>query len=87
MYRNRRRADLPRGTPLAPEEILLTEDEVAAMLAVSSAAVRKWRGEGRIRFVRLGSAVRYERSEVMDFIERGRQAPPCAECEARAQVG
>lgn len=65
---------------MAPDEHLLTEEEVADMLSVSTAAVRKWRGEGRIAFVKLGVLVRFKPDEVQAFIERGMQAPVCATC-------
>jgi excisionase family DNA binding protein len=65
---------------LAPEEKLLTEQQVAEMLSVSAGAVRKWRGQGRIASINLGTAVRYRYIDVMAFIEAGRTVPLCSSC-------
>lgn len=65
---------------MAPEEHLLTEEEVAEMLSCTPSAVRKWRGEGKIAYVKLGALVRFKPEEVQAFIDRGLQAPVCAAC-------
>ena len=59
---------------------LYTEPEVAKMLNVAEITLRKWRGEGRIGFTRLGSAIRYTNEQVLEFIKRGGQPPLCDHC-------
>jgi len=50
---------------------LLNEKETSRMLAVSVAALRRWRREHRgPRFVKLQRAVRYSVSELSQFLER-----------------
>jgi excisionase family DNA binding protein len=47
----------------------LTEREVAELLGLSVATLRAWRHRGKgPRFLRLGRAVRYLRSDVADFV-------------------
>lgn len=57
--------DLPR---------FLTEKDVASLLGLTVSALRRWRRERRgIRFVKVERAVRYERQDVLDYIERQKQ--------------
>ena len=52
---------------------LLLDTEVAEILGASISSVRKWRLQGRgPRFVRLGGAVRYRESDVLEYVESGR---------------
>ena len=52
-------------------EGLLTTDEVARLLGCSPAAVRKWKAQGRLRPVKLGSLVRYRGEEVARVAAKG----------------
>ena len=50
-------------------ERLLNEKEVASLLSVSLAAVRRWRYEGRgPKFLKLETVVRYDPATVRDWI-------------------
>lgn len=51
---------------------LYTQEELAEMLQVTVAAVRKWRQRGQINFIKIGNVVRFEHSEVMAFLEAHR---------------
>ena len=53
---------------------LLKERDVAAMLNIKVVTLRRWRWQGvGPRFLKLGSAVRYDSSDVESFIARGRR--------------
>lgn len=54
---------------------LLTEPEVAAMLSMTPAALRKARsrGTGHPRFIKLGSRIRYAPGDVVDYMRRARE--------------
>ena len=48
---------------------MMEEKQTARLLAVSTAALRKWRREGRgPQFTRIGRCVRYELSAIQRFI-------------------
>ena len=51
---------------------LITPEQLAEYLSVSVATLANWRIERplKIEFVKIGSLVRYRRSEVESFIER-----------------
>ena len=52
---------------------LLFDVEVATLTGASISSVRKWRLQGRgPRFIRLGGAVRYRESDVLEYVESGR---------------
>ena len=65
----------PQGTTgdPAPEprlSMLLTEDEVAALLQVTVKAVQGWRYRGGgPRFVKVGRCVRYRREDLQGFVQ------------------
>ncbi len=55
---------------------LLKETEVAEILNVEVASLRRWRwagGKGP-RFIKIGAAVRYDPADLVAFIEAGRRA-------------
>lgn len=64
-------------------DILLTEQQVADMLGVSTAGVRKWREKRLIAYIKIGKLIRFEPEEVRAFIERNRKAPTCV-CEQQS---
>jgi len=49
---------------------LLNEHDVARLIALSVASVRRWRllGQGP-KFLKIGSAVRYRQEDVLDWLE------------------
>lgn len=56
-----------------PDEPLLTAAEVAALLAVSPNTVLDWAESGRLPSFKLGRAVRFQRSEVMEWLQACRR--------------
>ena len=52
-----------------------TDPEAARALAVSVHAIRAWRYQGRLRYVKLGSAVRIPASEIRRVLKRGLRRP------------
>lgn len=48
-------------------DILLTKPEVAKILRVTPRSVEKYMKERRLRFIKLGHSVRFERSSVDDL--------------------
>ena len=53
---------------------LVDEHEAARRLSLRVSTLRRWRWAGKgPRFVKLGSAVRYEPDDVQAFIEAGRR--------------
>lgn len=66
---------VPQATacpPLSPRD-LLTPDQVAATLGLSHRTLADWRRTKRaaLPYVKVGSRVRYRRSDVAALIERG----------------
>jgi predicted DNA-binding transcriptional regulator AlpA len=59
---------------------LLNDQEVAAILHVSVATVRRWRllRRGPI-YVKLGASVRYRQQDLRDYIDRLASAPTSTE--------
>jgi predicted DNA-binding transcriptional regulator AlpA len=57
-----------------PHENLIDENEAASRLGLSVKTLRKNRWKGRRPyFIKLGKSVRYEPSEIEDFIQSGRR--------------
>ena len=51
---------------------LLHETETAKILSVKVSTLRRWRWAGQgPRFIKLGAAVRYDPSDLKEFIETG----------------
>ena len=52
------------------EKLLLSTKELAEVLDVHTATLATWRHEGRgPRFIKIGSNVRYRRSDIDDWLE------------------
>jgi excisionase family DNA binding protein len=49
------------------EQLYSTKD-VAELLAVTTKAIEKWRGEGKLRPIKVGSLCRYSESEISRFL-------------------
>ena len=59
---------------------LWDEHEAARYLQVSHHAIRKWKGEGKFAYIKIGSSVRYDPQEIRDFAERNRVPAKCQDC-------
>lgn len=58
----------------APGTRLLNESEAAEALGLKVATLRRWRWAGKPpRFLKIGSAVRYEPAELATFIQAARR--------------
>ncbi len=58
----------------APGTRLLNEHEAAYALGLKVATLRRWRWAGKPpRFLKIGSAVRYDPDELADFMEAARR--------------
>ncbi len=58
----------------APGNRLLNEHEAAYALGLKVATLRRWRWAGKPpRFLKIGSAVRYDPDELADFLEAARR--------------
>jgi len=58
--------------PKEPGE-LLTRKQVAKILKVSLVTLDKWRKEGKIKYIGIGSPVRFKYSDVMKALENRRE--------------
>lgn len=52
------------------EDKLITQEELAHHLGVTIHAVRKWRSQGKIGFIRVGNLVRFQPEDIQAFIDR-----------------
>ncbi len=60
---------------IEPNRRLLRESEAAQMLSLEVSTLRRWRWSGRgPRFLKLGGAVRYDRTDIDAFVEASRRA-------------
>lgn len=66
-------AAAPQPAPPEPEE-LLTRKEAAGLLAVTLPTLREYTRRGYLTAYRIGTRVRYKRSEVVDGLRRMRYA-------------
>jgi excisionase family DNA binding protein len=54
---------------------LLTAREVAELLGFAADTIVDWAEQGRIPYFKIGSALRFRESEVVDWIEVQRRGP------------
>lgn len=52
---------------------LLTYDDAADILGIKTQTLRGWVCQGRISYVKIGSAVRFKREQLDEFIEQSTQ--------------
>lgn len=57
-------------TTQSPEEFL-TIQQVSKLLGVSLVTLHKWKKEGKIKFHRFGSRIRFKKSEIMNVGKSG----------------
>ncbi len=62
-------------TASSPIENLLTERQVAEMLSISVATLRRWRSQKKPpEWTKLGSSVRYRTEAIRHFVEESHRA-------------
>jgi len=54
------------------EEEFLTAKQVSKLLGVSLVSLHKWKKDGKIKFHRYGSRIRFRKSEIIDNEKYGR---------------
>jgi excisionase family DNA binding protein len=62
-------AAMPTTQPAAPEE-LLSRDQAAQLLAITLPTLREYTHKGLVNGYRIGTRVRYKRSEVIASLQR-----------------
>ena len=67
----------PSSTPWGWPARLLTSKEAAEMLSIPEGTLRQWRcaGKGPVFFKLGGTSVRYNSSDLDEFIRQGRKVP------------
>jgi excisionase family DNA binding protein len=68
-------AEIPCIREAFMQEKLLTIDEVATQLRVTSRSVQTYMAERRIRFARMGRVVRFRQQWVDEFLDRSWDGP------------
>ena len=53
---------------MAENEVLLDVGQVAAMLKISIATVRRWVWQGYIPYMKIGKAIRFSKSDVENWV-------------------
>jgi len=66
---------LQSQTPEPPpqDDELLTTAEATKLLRVSKVTIHKWRKEGRIKFHRINTRIRFKRSELMEALQTSKK--------------
>ena len=59
--------------PPKPEDDLITENQARDFLHVSKVTLKKWRDENKIPFYRIGSRIRYKKSEILTSLNTVRK--------------
>ena len=60
------KTDLPPATEAAPaDDEMLTAKEVSKLLGVSLVSIHTWKKDGKLKFYRYGSRIRFKKSEVL----------------------
>jgi excisionase family DNA binding protein len=71
LIRNCVKSELQSFSPAPPpqdQDELLTTAEAIKLLRVSKVTLSKWRTEGRIKFYRIASRIRFRKSELLDAL-------------------
>lgn len=65
------RSELQSQLPPPPKEEgeLITTAEATKLLRVSKVTLSKWRTEGRIKFYRIGTRIRFRKSELLEALQ------------------
>jgi excisionase family DNA binding protein len=59
----------PQPPILSDSEELLTSKQSAKVLGVSLPTLHKWKTEGRLKFYRIGTRVRFKRAELISALQ------------------
>jgi excisionase family DNA binding protein len=67
-----------QSSPQAEADELLTLEVAASMLKVSKVTLHKWKRDGKIKFHRIGSRIRFKKSELLNagVIKKKRRDKP-----------
>lgn len=70
LIKNCVRSELQNQTPAPPpqDDELITTEQARELLKVSKVTLHKWRKDGRILFYRIGTRVRFKRSELLSAL-------------------
>ena len=70
LIRNCLKAELQNYTPepVLQDDEFITVNQTCKLLSISKVTCAKWRKEGRIPFYRIGSRVRFKKSEVLNSV-------------------
>lgn len=68
---DRLKPEFQNFAPLQPPQMeeLLTSKQTAKVLGVSLPTVHKWKTEGRLKFYRIATRVRFKRAEVLSALQ------------------
>lgn len=56
--------------PQSEEETLMDSRELSEFLDVSKVTIHKWRKQGRIPFIRIGTRIRFQKKDVLNSLEQ-----------------
>lgn len=73
---SRLKTELNLATPAPanqPDE-LLTVKEVARLLSVSLVTIHQWKKDGKLKFQRFGTRIRFRKSDILNVEKYGRSA-------------
>ena len=60
------KSDMPAAAEPAPaDDEMITAKEVAKLLGVSLVSIHTWKKDGKLKFYRYGSRIRFKKSEVL----------------------
>jgi len=71
---NRFKSEILATAPTAPkdsQEDFLTVKQVSKLLGVSLVTIHKWKKDGKIKFHRFGTRIRFNRSEILNVEKFG----------------
>lgn len=69
------KSELRSSTPTLPKETkgdFLTVKQVAELLGVSLVTVHKWKKDGKLKFHRFGTRIRFDRNEILNVGKLGK---------------
>jgi len=74
LIRDCMKSEFQKYNPAPPqEEELITSTEAAKILGVSKVTLHFWKKEGRIKFYKIGTRIRFKKSEVWEALQTNRK--------------